>query len=205
MQQDLSVHPPSASSESFTQLEELLLSHLCDWGKSESWPGCIEDGVVGIEEDVAVDVLGATANGLERTEAGTARSSTEVQKGGRDGGVVGGTDLEGQSWEGSRAWEGVASLGGVIRSARDLSVICFNSGIAHQDKGSSSVRDTGVARLGVDSRSNLVGGGWVLPESVRAINRGVLNGTRVLGGVDITEVIGAIGVVWEVSCEERGV
>lgn len=53
--------------------------------------------------------------------------------------------------------------------------------------------------------SDLVRGGWKLPETVGAADAGVLERASVLGGVSITEVICAIGVVWKVGADDGGV
>ena len=72
----------------------------------------IEDTIVSIEEDIAINVLITTSNALKRAKAGAACgiSSTEVQVFGGNSGIACAPNLEAESWESGAAGKDVASL-----------------------------------------------------------------------------------------------
>ena len=181
-------------------------SHLRGWasggGETEAGSGGIEHTVVGVEEDITVDVLGSTADGLDTTEAAAGgRGSSKVKQRAGDGGSVV-TDGEGQVGEGGAAVEDVAAIGLGVGRAGDLPVVGSNGVIRHQDEGGSSIGDTGETTHGARGATNTVAGRWVLPETVAAVNIGIGEGASVLGRVGCTEVIGSVGVLGEVSRED---
>jgi hypothetical protein len=51
----------------------------------------------------------------------------------------------------------------------------------------------------------LVTGGWVLPEAIRRIDRGVRDTASVLGRVGIAKVVGTIGIEGEIGGKKRGI
>ena len=53
--------------------------------------------------------------------------------------------------------------------------------------------------------SDLITGGWVLPEAIRRINIGVRDTASVLGRVGIAKVVGAIGIEREIGGKKRGI
>jgi hypothetical protein len=180
--------------------------HLGGWasggGETEAGSGGVEDTVVGVEEDITVDVLGSLADGLDTTEAAAGlRGSGEVeQRAGDGGGVV--TNGEGEVWEGGAAGEDVTAVALGVGGTGNLVVVGSNGGVGHQDEGGSGVGDTGETLHGARRRANTVRGGWVLPEAVAAVNIGVDDSASVLGRVGSTEVIGSVSVLGEVSRED---
>jgi hypothetical protein len=57
----------------------------------------------------------------------------------------------------------------------------------------------------VYSRTDFVGCARVFPEASRRRDRSVGWSSAVLGGVEEAEIVGTVGIVWEVGCKERGV
>lgn len=167
------------------------------------WDGGVEYTVVGVEEDVAVDVLVATTDGLETAEAAAGFGGrSEVEEAARDRGVVALTDQEGDVGESSRAVEDVAAIFLGVGSAGNLLVVGVDSGIGHEEEGGSGVRDTDLAFHGASLGADLEGGGVVLPETTAVVDRGVLDRARVLGAVGVSEVVLSVGLRWEVGSEE---
>jgi hypothetical protein len=57
----------------------------------------------------------------------------------------------------------------------------------------------------VYSRTDFVGCARVFPEASRRRDSSVGWSSAVLGGVEEAEIVGTVGIVWEVGCKERGV
>jgi hypothetical protein len=57
----------------------------------------------------------------------------------------------------------------------------------------------------VGGGANFIGGRWEFPESVGGVDASVGDATGVLRGVGVTEIVGAVGVVWEVGGEEGAI
>jgi hypothetical protein len=83
-----------------------------------------------------------------------------------------------------------------------LLIVSVDGGIGHENKGGSGVSNTGEAAHRSASRADLELGRGILPETVAAVNIGVLEGASELGGIGGTEVVGSIGVLGEVSRED---
>jgi len=148
---------------------------LSDCSESEFWSGGIEYTVVGIEEDVAVDILSSATDRLQSSEAGCTGSvgCTEVEDVRGNGGICGCSDADREGWESGGAREGVAALCAVVRSSGDLCVVGINWRISGEKESSSGVSDSSQPRHGVSCRTDLVAGGRELPEAVGVVNTGI--------------------------------
>lgn len=77
------------------------------------WARGVEDTIVSVEEDIAVDVLVARADALETAEASGARGvcGSKVQDLSRNGSIIRGSNQEAEGWQVGSAGESVATLG----------------------------------------------------------------------------------------------
>lgn len=82
-------------------------------GKTELWARGVEDTVVSVEEDIAVDVLAAGADALETTEAGLAGGicGSKVQNRSRNGSIIRVPNHKAEGWQVGSTGESVATLG----------------------------------------------------------------------------------------------
>lgn len=165
----------------------------------------IENTIESVEENISVNALGSTTNGLKSSKAGLACvvDWSEVDQLSWDGGVGSGTDAEGDIWKGGSAREDVSSVGRIEGRTLHLSVIGGNGRVEHEEESSSGVCDSSGSTECVGGSANLVRGRWELPETSGRIDWSVSDGTSVVVSVDSTKVISTICVQWEVRSKER--
>ena len=177
------------------------MAHLSTSGESEPGDGRVEDDILALEEDVTKDGEADTSVGLDTTEAGGACCRGEVDVGSGNG-VLGAGDDDANRRESGRAREGVSTLAVVVLGTGDLGVVGGDSGLGQVEEGGAGVSD------GIDgggdggAAADGVTGGSELPESVGRVDVDVADGTGVLGGVNLAEVVGAGGVVLQAGGED---
>lgn len=174
---------PSASNEICQQNLSLRGE-----SKTRAALGLVEDGVDGLEEDVAKDAELNAVVGLDASEAlgAAGRGVVDVAAGDGEGLAV---DCDVEVGELGGAREDVATLVVVVRCAGDGRVVVVDGLVGEEKEGGASVGDGGANRAGSGRRSDAVTAGVELPESVTAVDWGVGDGAGVLGGVDEAEVV----------------
>lgn len=164
----------------------------------------VEDGVDGLEEDVAEDGELQAVVGLDAAEALGAAGGGEVDvAAGDDKGLAVDSDVE--VGESGGAGEDVAALVAVVGGARDARVVGVDDVVGEEHEGGAGVGDGGADGAGCGGGgSDAVAAGVELPEAVGAVDRSVGDRTGVLGAVNEAEVVGAGGTLLQVGGEELG-
>ena len=174
-------------------------------GNTESRGGrVVEDDVLALEEDVAVDGEADAGVGLDATVAGAAARGDGgvVDVGaGNDGAVA--ADAECQAGEGGGAGEDVAAVGGRVLRARNLSVVRADEGGGGVDEGGAGVSDGVDGGRDEAAGAHGVAGTGELPEAVGGVDRHVGDGAGVLRGVEEAEVVGAWSALLQVDSDNR--
>ena len=182
--------------------------------------GAIEDDVLALEEDVAVDgeaELGI--GGLDTAKAGWEQVSaieskhfggfkgaeltlraflkgSEVDELAGDNGLVV-ADLQGEGGKGGAAGESEAALLRVVLGALDLLVVGLDDVGGHEHEGGAGISNTNEVALGGSAGADGVAGGGEGPEALGGVDVGVSDGAVVAGGDDGAEVVGSSSVVLE--------
>jgi hypothetical protein len=174
-----SLHLPQRQRKTIKGYREKFLS-LRREAEARAALRLVEDGVDGLEEDVAEDGESQALVGLDASEALGAASGGEVDVAARDdeGLAVDGDVEVGQL---GRAREDVAALVAVVRGAGDGRVVVVDDVVGEEHEGGAGVGDGGAdGPQGARRGSDAVAAGGELPEAVGAIDGGVGDGAGVL-------------------------
>jgi len=112
------------------------------------------------------------------------------------------TNDGGEAGESGRAGEDVTTLSVVVLGTRDLGVIGVDNGVGEKHEGGAGVSNGGVGAGNSGTAADRVAGGGELPETVGSVYGDVSNGTSVLGGVNVTEVVRTGATLLQVDGEE---
>ena len=163
--------------------------HTCTSGETKSGRSlrAVENSKDGLEEDVTEDGETDAGVGLDTTEALGRADVCEVDVGAWDGEGVS-TDGDVEVGELSAASEDVSALCAVVGGTGDLGVVGGDDGRRQVQESGSGVRNGVTNSRGANSgaSTNRVTAGSELPESLAGGNGGVVDGTSVLGGVNVT-------------------
>lgn len=164
----------------------------------------VEDGVDGLEEDVAEDRKATkTLVGLDTAEAVGSRDGCEVDvRAGNSEDLATNVDVEVR--ELGRAGEDVATLGVAVGSAGDLTVVCGDGSIRDEEESGAGVGNSlADAARGGGGATGAVAAGVELPEALAGVHRDIGDGAGVLGAVNVAEVVSTSGSLLQVDSEQR--
>jgi hypothetical protein len=162
------------------------------------------DNVLALEEDVAEDVDANVGAVLDAAEA--------CRRAIRDWGVVDvftrdcllhTANRDAEVRECGAARENVSALCRVVLSSADFCVVGLENGGVDVDQSCAGVEDTADAGLGGSTGADAVAGCAEAPEALAGVGGDVGDGSSVLGGVNVAEVVGTGSMVFEVNCKER--
>lgn len=161
----------------------------------------VEDGVLGLQEDVTEDGEAEARVALDTAVAGGAAGGDGgvVDDGAGHDGIVG-ADGDGEVGQGGGAVEDVAAILRALLSAGDLLVVGSDDIGGEHHEGGAGVGNT--LDGGAGGAADLVAIRGEHPEALRAVDGLVGNGAGVLGAVDEAEVIGAGSVVLQAGGED---
>ena len=131
----------------------------------------------------------------------TSRDRREVNERARDD-SRGIANTKTEVWKGSRAREGIATLGVVILGTANLRVVGGDDGVIHHKKGGAGISNgVNVGRLEI-AIANLVAGTGKFPEALRVIDGGISNVSGIFAVINEAEVIGAGSSLLQVGGEQ---
>jgi hypothetical protein len=160
-----------------------------------------EDNKHGLEENVTEDGDTGTGAGLETSVALGAGDLSVVDVAAGDGELAA-TDDGGEAGESGGAGENVTTLAVGVLGTGDLGVVGVDDVVGEEHEGGSGVGNGGVRAGDSSAAADRVAGGGELPEAVSVVDGDVGDGTGVLGGVNVTEVVRSGAALLQVDGEE---
>jgi len=147
-----------------------------------------EDNKLALEEDVTEDGDAGAGAGLDTTVAlgGSDLSVVDVAAG--DSELLA-TNDGGEAGESGRAGEDVTTLAVGVLGSGDLGVVGVDDVVGEEHEGGAGVSNGRVGAGNGGTAADGVTSGGELPEAVLSVDVDVGDGTGVLGGVNVAEVV----------------